>query len=110
MKKRILNMLGLAKRAGRIKSGSFSVETALRSREAKLVILAEDTAPGIRKLITDKAAFRKTPILIWGSKDELGKALGQTDRSCLALTDDNFAGRIAEMIEEDMNRTTEGGV
>ena len=109
MKNKILNMLGLAKRAGRIKSGSFSVETAVKALDARLVILAEDASPGSQKLITDKAAYRKIPVLVWGTKAELGKAIGQAERSCLALTDEGFARRTAEMIEEERTRKTEGG-
>ena len=108
MRIRILNMLGLAQKAGKMKSGGFSVEQAVKSREAKLVILAEDTAEGSRKQINDKARYRHIPVLIWGNKEELGKAIGRTERSSLALTDENMAGRIVEMIEEERNREQEG--
>ena len=42
MQDRILALLGIAARAGKIVSGGFSAEEAVRSRKARLVIIAKD--------------------------------------------------------------------
>ena len=39
-----LSMLGLARRAGKVVSGEFSVEKAVKSGKAYLVIVAEDAS------------------------------------------------------------------
>ena len=41
-KQKVLNMIGLATRAGKVKSGEFSTEKAVKSGRARLVIVAED--------------------------------------------------------------------
>ena len=47
---RVLSLLGIAQKAGKVVSGGFLCEDAIKSREAVLVILAEDaqknTVPG----------------------------------------------------------------
>ena len=39
---KILSFLGIAQKAGKIESGGFLCEKAVKSRKAKIVILAED--------------------------------------------------------------------
>ena len=41
---KLLNMLGLAKRAGKISTGSFICEKMIKSGDARLVILANDAS------------------------------------------------------------------
>ena len=41
---KILNLLGLAQRAGKVISGDFIVEKAIKRKEPKLVLLASDCA------------------------------------------------------------------
>lgn len=41
---KILNLLGLAQRAGKVISGDFIVEKAMKRKEPKLVLLAGDCA------------------------------------------------------------------
>ena len=59
---RVLSLLGIAQKAGKVVSGGFLCEDAIKSREAVLVILAEDAqkntvhtirglADGITKLL-----------------------------------------------------------
>lgn len=40
----ILSMIGLAKRAGKVVSGEFSTEKAVKENKAKLVIVSEDAS------------------------------------------------------------------
>ena len=38
---------------------------------------------------------------MWGTKEELGQAVGKAERSGIAITDSGFAGRIRIMLEEE---------
>ena len=51
----ILSMLGLAQKAGRIASGEFATEKAVRSGRANLILLTEDASANTQKKITDMA-------------------------------------------------------
>ena len=98
MKKKILNMLGLAMKAGCVASGETAAENALIAGTARFLILAADASANSRKHFADMARFRKLPYTVWGSKEELGHAIGKAERSAVILTDQGFAGRISEMI------------
>ena len=103
-------MLGLAQKAGRIASGEVAAESAIRSGEARLVIAASDASAASRKHLLDMAAYRKIPALIWGGKDELGQAIGKSERAGLVVTDEGFAGRIGSMIRQETEQKVDQGV
>ena len=48
---KILNLLGIAAKAGKIKSGSFAAEEAIKNKTAILLIMAEDASEGTKKTI-----------------------------------------------------------
>ncbi len=92
---RLLGMLGLAQRAGKLKSGEFSVEKSIKGRRAKLCIIASDATDGTKKKFKDMCAFRKVPFMICETdKAELGHAIGKDERSSVCLEDESFAKNI----------------
>ena len=95
-----LNMLGLAKRAGRVVSGEFSTEKAVKTGKARLVLVASDASANTRKMFSDMCAWYKVPILVFARKAELGHAIGQEMRASAAVTDENFARTIEQRIRE----------
>ena len=101
MKQETLRLIGLAKRAGVVMSGSFLVEQAVHKRKARLILLAEDASGNTKKQIRQMAQYRKIPLAEAGGKEELGHAIGQGERSCLALTDENLAGAVRKKLEEE---------
>lgn len=100
MVNRVYSMLGLAERAGKVVSGEFSTEKAVKSRKACLVVLASDASANTRKHFSDMCAYRNIPLCIYGNKEELGHAIGKQMRANLAVTDKGFADSIRERIEE----------
>lgn len=94
---RVYQMLGLSTKAGKTKSGSFLAEDCVRSRKAKLVLIAEDAEGNTRKRLEDKCRSYHVPVIYYGTKAELGHAMGQGIRSCVAITDVGLADRIAEL-------------
>ena len=93
-KKKILSLFGLAARAGKMASGEFQTETAVKSGTAFLVVVAQDASNNTKKLFQDKCSFYKIPILILGTKEELGHAIGKEYRASLAILDAGFAEAI----------------
>ena len=98
--KKILSMLGLASRAGKIASGEFQTETAVKSGTACLVIVAEDASNNTKKLFQDKCSFYKVPVYVLGSKEELGHAIGKEFRASLAVLDQGFADAVMKKVEQ----------
>ena len=92
--KKILSLFGLAARAGKIASGEFQTETAVKSGTAYLVVVAEDASENTRKLFSDKCSFYKIPVITLGTKEELGHAIGKEYRASLAVLDEGFANAV----------------
>lgn len=95
MANKVLSRLGLAMRAGKLVSGEEVVLKALRSREAKLVLLAGDASDNTIKKITDKCKSYGVPLLIGFTRFELGSAVGKPERVLFAVTDRGFADMLS---------------
>ena len=52
---KVLSMLGLAAKAGKVASGEFSTEKEVKSGNACLVIVAEDASDNTKKLFRNSA-------------------------------------------------------
>lgn len=88
---KILLMLGLAEKAGKIKSGEFSTEKAVKSHQAFLVIVAEDASLNTKKMFRDMCEFYHVPFYCYGEKETLGHCIGKQYRASLAVTDEGFS-------------------
>lgn len=95
-KSKILTFLGFAQKAGKIVSGSSTVESMLGSKDAKLLIVAEDTSQSLVKQILNKCENLKQKYIIFGTKDELGMAIGKSQRAFIIIKDINIANAILE--------------
>ena len=93
---KVLSMLGLAAKAGKVTSGDFSVEKLLSGPKARLVILAEDASDNTQKRFKAKAAHAGCPVLVHGVKDALGRSIGKEARSIVAVTDEGLAAAIQQ--------------
>ena len=97
---KVLSLVGLAKKAGRLVSGEFMTEKALTEEKAFLVIIAKDASDNTKKHFNDMCNFRNVPYIEYGAKEELGKILGCKIRASLAVLDYGFANSIIKKVEE----------
>ena len=97
---RELSLLGLAAKAGKIVSGEFATENAVKSGKAFLVLVAEDASDNTRKKFKDMCTYYEVPFYRSGTKEELGSAIGKEYRASLALTDENFAVAMVKKLEK----------
>lgn len=97
--KRVLGTLGLAKKAGRIVSGEFMTERAIRDGNARLVIVAGDASGNTKKKFADSCKYYHVPYTEFGDKEQLGSAIGKEFRASLAVTDQGFAATIGKNLE-----------
>ena len=96
--KKILSMFGLAARAGKIASGEFQTETAVKSGTAYLVVVAEDASDNTKKDFSDMCTYYHVPFYVFGTKDMIGHAIGKEFRVVLAFTNLGLSDKIAEQI------------
>ena len=95
---KLLSLLGIAQKAGKVVSGGFLCEKAIKSREAKLVIIAEDAQKNTVSTISNKCTFYHIPFSFYGVKETLGHAIGKQERSCVAVTDQGLADSILKLL------------
>ena len=97
MNNKLLSMLGLCTKAGKLKSGEFQTESSVKSGEAFLVIVAVDASDNTKKKFNDMCTFYETPIIEYGLKEEMAKAIGKEVRAMLAVCDEGFAKSILKI-------------
>lgn len=93
-------MLGLATKAGKIVSGEFAVEKSVKSGAAYLVIIAEDSSDNTKKMFTNMCSFYEVPLAVFGSKEDLGRAIGKEYRASLAVQDEGFVRTIQKHLQD----------
>lgn len=88
---KILSMLGLAEKAGKIASGEFSTERAVKSRQAFLVLVAADASGNTQKMFRNMCSFYHVPMYTYADKEALGHSIGKQYRASLAVLDEGFS-------------------
>lgn len=99
---KILSLIGLAMKAGKIVSGEFATEKAVKTGKGFLVVVAETASANTKKKFTNMCEYYHVPIFFMGEKEELGRAIGKEFRASLAVVDENFASAIEKQLS--MNR------
>lgn len=96
---RILSTLGLAMKAGKIASGEFSTEKAVKSYRAFLVIVSVEASENTKKMFRNMCSFYQVPMYLYESKETLGRAIGKQYRASLAVLDEGFAKSLIEKLK-----------
>jgi len=96
---KVLSLLGLAMRGRHLASGEFQTLEAVKNGSACLVIIAEDASANTKKLFSDKCSFYDVPVTQFGTKDELGRAIGKDLRSSVGVCDAGLAQAIIRQLE-----------
>ncbi|KIX91615.1 50S ribosomal protein L7 [Staphylococcus microti] len=96
-----LNFLGLAMRAGKVKTGESVLIAELKKHRLKLVLIAEDASDNTKKTLMNKCTTYKTPYRVVSNRYELGVAIGKEARVNIGITDSGFAKKLIAMIDED---------
>jgi len=101
----VLSLAGLAKKAGKIAAGEFQTENAVKSGKASLVIVSEEASENTKKKFRNMCDFYHVPIFFYGTKEQLGAAIGCEFRASIAVLDAGFS----KTIEKHLESRKEGG-
>ena len=87
---KLISLLGMCRRAGRLSCGHDAAIGSVRSKSAKLCLLSSDSSQRLRKEIEREAAFdgRDIPVRVLTSK--IGKATGLKS-AVVTVNDEGFA-------------------
>jgi ribosomal protein L7Ae-like RNA K-turn-binding protein len=96
---KLLSLLSLSQKAGKLISGESQCERSLRAGTAKLLIVCEDASDNTKSKFNKKTFYYKTPFYIILTKDELNNAIGKQNRATIAVADNGFAKSMEENIK-----------
>ncbi|MCR5451202.1 MAG: ribosomal L7Ae/L30e/S12e/Gadd45 family protein [Lachnospiraceae bacterium] len=92
-------MISLAAKAGKVSSGEFSVEKAIKEGRARLVIIACDASDNTKKHFSDMCTYRDIKHIVFGDSENLGRYCGKDIRKSLAICDEGLATGIEGKID-----------
>lgn len=101
MNDRVLGMVGLAVRAGKVRFGVFMTEKAIDEGCASLVIASEDIGASNRRRIENRCKDCDVKLIFYSDKQTLSRAAGKKDMPVLAVCDDGFAKAIVKKYSEN---------
>ncbi|HEX2202745.1 MAG TPA: ribosomal L7Ae/L30e/S12e/Gadd45 family protein [Longimicrobium sp.] len=93
----LLDLLGLAARAGAVLTGTDTVRRGIRDGDVVHVVIAADSSPTQQQKLVPLLEARGVPHGILLDRERLGAALGKGPVSAAGLTNRGFAGRAAEL-------------
>ena len=100
---KVMSLVGLATKAGKVASGEFSTEKSVKSGKGFLVLVAGDASANTKKKFQNMCEFYEVPIYFYKDKDTLGHAMGKEFRASLAILDEGFAKEIMKQMKTEDN-------
>lgn len=108
MKDKVLGMIGLCRRAGRISAGGDRCSESVKKRAARLVIMAADASENTKKNIRNSCAYYNIFHIEYADKEQLGKSIGMRECSALSVNDENFAEAILDRLGKSLRDKQKG--
>jgi ribosomal protein L7Ae-like RNA K-turn-binding protein len=96
-KTQLLNLMGLAKRAGKVITGEELVVKTIQNEKARLVFVASDASSNLIKKINDKSSYYQVAVSQTFSQNELSIAIG-SNRKVIAIVDNGFAKKMESLM------------
>ena len=93
------NLLGMAQRAGKVLSGDFVAEKAIKRGNGPLALLATDCAKNNAEKYIWLAQQYDVPLRNVLTKAELGHAIGKEQRAIVLVNDVGFAKAMLKEID-----------
>ena len=102
-------LLGMARRAGAVASGTGSTRRAVKEGRARLVLFAQDASETQRDKVMNLLRHGQTPRATVGTREALGSAVGSAPVSAVAVTDKGFAKELVARLGAESGIPVENG-
>ena len=107
---KLLSLLGMCRRAGRLSCGHDAAIGSVRSKSAKLCLLSSDSSQRLRKEIEREAAFegRDIPVrMLFSTIEEICKATGLKS-AVVTVNDEGFAKTLINKLNDNKSGKERG--
>lgn len=98
---KVLNYIGLAKRAKRIVLGTDSTIKMMQKNKVKFLFVASDASTATKDKLVNKAFFYNIAVNLDFTQEELSNALGVLSIKIVGILDDGFKNMIQRELERD---------
>ncbi len=96
--KRVLGLLGLCTKAGNIVYGTDACIEKIQKNKIQLIIVATDAADRTKRNFEFYCSQKNIPIIMFSTKEELSKSIGQKNKAVIGITNNSFAEQISKII------------
>ena len=96
--KKMLGMLGIATKAGKITFGAESCKEAITKNKIKLVLLAKDASERTKTKFEMLANSKRIPAFEVSNIEEMSKAIGKKNKAVVGILDFKFSKAIIKII------------
>ena len=107
-KNRVLGMLGISAKAGKIVCGTDATIEDIERHKVKLVIVAENASDKTKKNMKYVCDKNKVPILEFGDIDEISKTIGKTNKAIIGIKSKSLSGAIEKLIKDNGGELVHG--
>lgn len=90
MNDKILSLLSLATKAGKIAGGEMMVEKSVKEGKATIVIISSEASENTKKKFSNMCSYYHVPLYVYGTKEQLGRFTGKEMRASVALLGQDF--------------------
>lgn len=97
-KQKVINLLHLARKTGKLKSGFDACERSVLSGKSKLLIYCSDLSKNTQNRLQNLLAEHKIKSQEFGTKSLIGNAFKTKDLGIISIEDKNFASGIIRLI------------
>ena len=98
-KQKVYRMLGFAQKAGKVHAGEEAVLSKLNKKSASLLLVSEDATKDTKEKMERSAIRFSIPFAIFGTKAELGLAVGKSPRNSVLIMDRGFADTLLKYLK-----------
>ena len=91
---KVLGLIGLAMKAGKVCFGADSVEENILKKKVKLLIISQESSERTKNKFINICEKYKIPVIIDGDIDTLSKTIGKNNKAIIGIKDINFAKSI----------------
>lgn len=86
-----LNQISIAMKAGKLVSGEFACEQAIKEKNAFLCVVATDASANTKKSFSNSCEYYGVTYKEYGTKESLGHAIGKEYRASIVVCDERLS-------------------
>ncbi len=100
-KRKVLGMLGISAKAGKIVCGTDATIEDIEKHRVKLVIVAQNASERTKRNIRYICDNNKIPILEFGDIEEISRTIGKNNKAIIGVKSKSLSEEIEKLIKEN---------